>query len=375
MVYHQSESRRQMDFGRPAPGPKQEDEPPTRRGPKRVVRMVRMMSGLFRQQRRSPIFAVALTVAALAATTATAGQPPAEPTGENFAVVDGEVVTMAEFRSFLVQFARNRFYHNVSEEQLAAVEEAAAEALVWQRLLAQEAERQGLPGDPQAVSQRLDAYEQQYRGSPSWPAVERQWPLLRRRLLEMTKVTMLEEQVRRVEPPREGELVVYYRDHLPLFTEPEQLHLWVILLGVDPSAGAEAWQAGADKAAQLAAELAAGADFADLAREYSTHGSIGSGGDLGFVHRGVLSDPAQDAVDRLEPGGISPPVRVLEGYALFRLIERRLPRVSRFVDVRDRIEGLYTRDRTDRQWSDFLAELRAGAEVVIHRAPHAASQR
>lgn len=337
--------------------------------------MVRMMSGLFRQWRRSPIVAVALTAVMLTATAATAGQQSAEPTGEIFAVVDGEAVTLADFQSFLVQFARSRSYHNVSEERLAAIEEAAAEALVWQRLLAHEAERQGLPGDPQAVSQRLDAYEQQFRGTPSWPAVERQRPLVRQRLLELTKVAMLEEQVRRVEPPGEGELVAYYRDHLPLFTEPEQLHLQVILLGVDPSAGAEAWQAGADRAAELAAELAAGAGFADLARAYSTHESTSSGGNLGFLHRGVLSDPAQEAVDRLEAGGISPPVRVLEGYVLFRLIERRLPQVSRFADVRDRVEGLYTRDRTDRQWSDFLAELRAGAEVVIHGVPHAASQR
>ena len=295
-----------------------------------------------------------------------AGSPSSGAASDSvFAVIDGERVTESEFQSFLLQFARGKFYHRVPEGGVESVKAEAAEALIRQRLLIQEAKRRGLEGNPQAVAEQLASYEERYRGDESWQRMRGERQRLREALLDRSRVSALEEQIRRVEDPGEVALSAYYRNNIGLFTEPARSHLQVILIGVQPWEGSQVWKQAQQKAERLGTEIAAGASFEALARANSTHVSAEQGGDLGFLHNGVLSTPAEAAVDRLSEGEVSPPVRVLEGYALFRLLERRLPRVRDFADVRSRALQLYQRDEADRRWTRFLSELRASAEVVI----------
>ena len=72
-----------------------------------------------------------------------------------FAVVDGETISQDEFQVFLLQFARKKFFHKVPEESLASLRGEAAEALIVQRLLAHEAARRGLAGDPDTVEKQF----------------------------------------------------------------------------------------------------------------------------------------------------------------------------------------------------------------------------
>lgn len=325
-------------------------------------------------QRTVALLAAAFIVIVAAAgveATARADQHAASVPDGVFAIVDGEQISHSEFRSFLVQYARSKFYHGITEDTLAEVRDEAADALIAQRLLAHEAARRGIAGDPEAVERELSGYEARYKDSANWPEIRKLWPELRARLLEKSKVDMLEESVRRVEDPGDDNLRAFYRDNLDLFTQPERIDLSVILLGVDPSAGPGEWTAAREKANELATSLEAGADFAELARQYSTHESAAKAGDLGEVHKGMLSEPAQEAVAKLDVDEVTPPVRVLEGYALFKL-HRKLPaRVSGYEEVRERALALYRRQKTDEQWARFIASLRAGANIVVDSGQHA----
>lgn len=315
---------------------------------------------------------VAVVIAASIDATARADQKHAGVVPDGvFAIVDGERISHDEFRSFLVRYARSKVYHGIDEETLAQVRNEAADALIEERLLAHEAARRGIAGDPKAVERELAGYESRYKDSPNWPEIQKLWPELRARLLEKTKVDMLEELVRRVDDPGDTALRVFYEDNIGLFTQPERVDLSVILLGVDPAAGPDEWAAAKQKAGELSALLDGGADFAELARQYSTHDSAAKGGNLGEVHKGMLSEPAQKAVGELKAGGLTPPVRVLEGYAIFNL-HRNLPaRVSDYDDVRERALALYRRQKTDEQWDRFVATLRAGATILVDSGQHA----
>lgn len=286
-----------------------------------------------------------------------------------FAVVDGETISQDDFHIFLLQFARKRFFHKVPEESLESLRGEAAEALIVQRLLAHEAERRGLSGDPDAVAKKLEGYEEQYKDSEAWPQVQQEWPTLRKRLLEATKVETLVQEVRAVEPPADEELERFHAQRSELFTQPAAARLSVILIGVDPSGGPDEWAVAQEKAAGLLAEVSAGADFAALAREHSSHDSAAQDGDVGWVHEGQLSQPAQEAVNELTPGAVSQPVRVLEGYTLFQLIDRRAAAVSPLAEIKDRVRALYQRERSQQQWDAFLTGLKSRAEIVMGNSP------
>jgi len=82
------------------------------------------------------------------------------------------------------------------------------------------------------------------------------------------------------------------------------------------------------RAEEVLAKLRNGADFAALAKEISDDpGSRQKGGDLGFVGRGRMVKPFEDAVFGLaKPGDLAGPVETEFGFHIVRLEEIRPPR-------------------------------------------------
>ena len=76
--------------------------------------------------------------------------------------------------------------------------------------------------------------------------------------------------------------------------------------------------------AEIQQKLAAGGDFAELARSYSEDpGTASQGGDLGCFGTGQLVPEFEETAFKLKPGEISEPVLTQYGYHLIRLREKR----------------------------------------------------
>jgi len=71
------------------------------------------------------------------------------------------------------------------------------------------------------------------------------------------------------------------------------------------------------------------ADFAELARLHSEDASAGRGGDLGWISPGDTVPDFERAMDALEPGELSEPVRSPFGWHLIQVLERRDEDMSR----------------------------------------------
>jgi peptidyl-prolyl cis-trans isomerase D len=101
----------------------------------------------------------------------------------------------------------------------------------------------------------------------------------------------------------------------------------------------------------IAERLRNGEDFAKLAGELSTDaGTKNQGGDLGWVGRGMLPGPFEDALYGMQVGEISSPVRSDFGYHVIRLDEIRAGTEQSFDAVR---EELVTEMRTRRAEEQF----------------------
>lgn len=85
----------------------------------------------------------------------------------------------------------------------------------------------------------------------------------------------------------------------------------------------------------IAATLAEGGDFAELAREFSRDGSAAQGGDLGWFGQGVMIPPFEAAVMALSPGEVSEPVQTQFGWHLVRLIDTRIAAAPELAEIRD----------------------------------------
>lgn len=82
-------------------------------------------------------------------------------------------------------------------------------------------------------------------------------------------------------------------------------------------------------ARRLVETLRDGADFGSLARQVSVAASAEQGGDLGWVPASRIPPELVNALDRMQPGEISPPIKSPVGYHIFALRDRRLSAGSR----------------------------------------------
>ena len=116
------------------------------------------------------------------------------------------------------------------------------------------------------------------------------------------------------------------------------------------------------EAAAIIDALAAGAEFADLARERSTGPSGPAGGDLGYIRYAQMVPSFAAAAFALDPGEVSPaPVQTRFGWHVITVVDRR---VSRTPSFEDSVEGLREQE-TQALIRGLVAGLREAAVVEI----------
>jgi parvulin-like peptidyl-prolyl isomerase len=286
-----------------------------------------------------------------------------------FATVGKTVITQQEYDKAYAAAVRAKFYHfKAPAGEVAKLQREVGDKLVADVLLVREAKRRGLKPDEKLVKQGLDKYEQRYRDNEQWKKVRaREMARTKRELQQENLLAQLEKIVRNVPAPTEEQLREYYTAHLDKFTAPEQQRVSLILLKVDPSSPAAVWQKTLEQGKDLVARLHGGADFAALVREYSGDlFTVDQDGDMGYLHSGMLSDAAQEQVNKLKPGEISDPVVMMEGVAIFRLTDRQPPKLNNFEDIKERAQGLWHTEQGKIAWKSLVEQLRKKTPVRVN---------
>ncbi len=114
-----------------------------------------------------------------------------------------------------------------------------------------------------------------------------------------------------------------------------------------------------EEALALVTELEGGADFAELARQKSTGPSGPNGGSLGWFAAGMMVAPFQEAVETLDVGGISGPVKTQFGWHVIKLNETRPVEAPALDAVRAELENELRRAAL----TDRLQALEAAGDI------------
>lgn len=328
------------------------------------------MKSLAKFIRKAAIVAVVLLpLAAQAEEQAAAAPSPV------YAVVNGRQITMQELEAAYNSALGQKFYHGqVPEGQAEVVRREVADAMVERVLLEQEIERLQIKPDSEAVDKEVASYDERYKDSPRWQQQRAEvMPVMKAQLELRSQFNQLEQRMRQVAPATREEVRAYYEANQKLFTEPEQAKVSVILLKVDPSAPKTVWDKAREEAQAIYQRLQKGADFAEAARLHSADESASRGGDMGYVHRGMLPEKLEAMLDNFKPGAISEPLTMLEGVALVRLDDRKVAKLRPFEDVEKRAGELLERERSDRARKEAVSRLRDAAVIEIKTPLEAAT--
>ncbi len=162
----------------------------------------------------------------------------------------------------------------------------------------------------------------------------------------------------RIAPPRNKDVVDYYRQHRENMAIPEAVRAAHIIKNVDEKTSEE--QA---LAAIRAVEerLKTGETFEAVADELSD--CPGNGGDLGWFPRGQMVPEFDAVVFAMKPGEISPVFRTAFGFHIAKVNARAEERMATFDEARPQIERMLMTDKHQKALERLCDYLRARATV------------
>ncbi len=133
-----------------------------------------------------------------------------------------------------------------------------------------------------------------------------------------------------------------------------------ILIGTNPNRNDEQAEALAEDIRQ---RIAGGESFAELAQQYSDDdGSALDGGELGWVRPGQMVPSFENAVNDMDVGELSQPVRSRFGYHVIELEDRRQKDVTRDAQREQVRQTLFQRKVND-ELEAWTQEIRSGAYI------------
>jgi foldase protein PrsA len=152
----------------------------------------------------------------------------------------------------------------------------------------------------------------------------------------------------------DADVKAYFDKNHAQFDQPEQVRARHILVADEKTADA------------IEAKLKAGANFADLAKQYSTDtASKVSGGDLGFFPRGKMVPAFSEAAFALKVGQTSEPVKSPFGWHIINLEDRKPAVTATLASAHAQIVDALTQQQNQQLIPAFMQSLRAKANIQV----------
>lgn len=289
--------------------------------------------------------------------------------------VNGAEISYQRFNGFYQEYQRQHGINVAARgdylQLLTRLRREAMDLMVEQELVAQAAEKKGVGADPAQVDAALQELREGFKTQEDFDRrLETEGytaESYREHVARMMAAGMYLDAIRGgVGEVTDEELEAYYRDNERRLTLPEQVRVRHILLTWKPLGTTDDRAAIREQMAPILEQARAGADFAELARQYSEDYATGSGGgDTGLFHRGQMVPAFEDVAFALQPGEISDPVETPFGVHILKLEEHQDARLLPLEEIREQLRDHVRNERAEAAVAAEKARLRDAAKIEI----------
>lgn len=290
--------------------------------------------------------------------------------------LDGDEITKATLENAMNKLIPLVTYHSsVSTERLKSIEKTALKTLIDEKLIYKYAKSSNqFKVDDKEIDEKIDTLREKLKKGETLEEVLKRSNMDMAELKEVMKADIIVNNVKKQkmdELKKKSEDIVdeafmkkYYNENLEKFQEPQQVHIREILLKADPSGGQRVWNEVMKKAQDISDKARGGADFAQLAMEFSQDEFAEKGGDLGWAHSGSLMAEIDQVVSNMKPGEVSDPIMSLYGYHVVKLEEVRPSKQKKFEELnRENLEKELEKKEYKNLWSAWLESLRENVKI------------
>ncbi len=166
------------------------------------------------------------------------------------------------------------------------------------------------------------------------------------------------EQLRLRANISQDQVRAYYAEHIDRYKLPDRAHVAHILFKTVGKTDAEAEEV-RKKAEDVVKKAKAGANFGDLAKQYSDDTSKDKGGDLDWIVRGQTVPEFEQAAFNLPIGSVSDVVKTQYGFHIIKVIDRQMARTQTLDEVYPQILATLQEDQAQRAADDLSAQISA----------------
>jgi len=287
-------------------------------------------------------------------------------------VIDGEPYTLTNIAAYAKSKMAREFPVG-SLEKINVSDREVLEQFITEKLLDAEIRDAGIKVTDQEIEVYIDQIKQKNRLTDAdlKAALSREGQSLQSYKAsvraELEKGELINRQVRKKVNITDEDVERYYKLNSKNYRADDRARIRHILLPLSEKASAEEVQAGLAKGNELYDRIVGGEDFAELAQKHSDGAGRESGGDIGWVNRGTLLKPIEDAAfDKLSVGQVSRPIRSSMGWHLVKLESRDTGAVLPLAKVASKIkEDLYAKATEERYAKWLKTELRRKHTVDV----------
>lgn len=182
---------------------------------------------------------------------------------------------------------------------------------------------------------------------------------------DLERAQLIEYEVRSKIIIRDEVIQKYYEDHRGTFGVAEKVQLAGIFLMRKNMKSEEEMRELYKKAQDLSAKLKAGADFSQMAANYSEGPGTNQGGDLGQFTVDHLEAGLKSVVEALPEGGISDPLVRPNGIQIIKVVKKQTGKLRSLEEMKEAIYGILYQEEVNRRYQAWIKELRDSAYTRV----------
>lgn len=162
-----------------------------------------------------------------------------------------------------------------------------------------------------------------------------------------------------------GEIRDFYEKNISEFLPPEQLRASHILFLTPVDANKDVERTKRSAAERVLEKIRKGADFAEMARQFSQDPSASKGGDLGVIKRGEVLPNFEKVLFAMKDGEVSDVVRTRAGFHIIKLV-KRIPRTPKpFSEAEGRIRNRLFQEKANARFRRWMEDLKKKAYIEV----------
>ena len=294
----------------------------------------------------------------------------AEPEPNKVADVNGTVITRQDLDSEFDSFRQRMMQQGqvLPEAELEGIRKQLLNQLIDRELLYQDSQKKGIKITDSVVDAELSKLKGRFPSEEAFKNAMAASNTTESELLaRITEGLAIRELIDTYITPKvsvtEKEVKAFYDENASIFQQPEQVKASHILIKVEADADDAQKSKARKQIEDIQKEVAAGADFGQVAKEKSQGPSSANNGDLGFFGRGQMVKPFETAAFELEVGQVSPIVETQFGYHLIKVTDKKPAAAVPLNEVEEKISEYLKQNKLKEEVDAYLKPLRDSAKI------------